>query len=130
MAISLNTQPWRILIVDDDPAVRAALQFSLELEGYGVDVYPTGEALLAASLPTDHACLLIDERLPGISGMETLCRLRQRGVALPAIFITSHPNPHFRSQAAMAGAPILEKPLIGDGLAASIRGALSPSLPL
>lgn len=130
MATSSDTQPWRILIVDDDPAVRAALQFALELEGFGVDVYPSGEALLAASLPPDHACLVLDERLSGISGMETLCLLRQRGVALPAIFITSHPNPHFRSLAAMAGAPILEKPLIGDGLIGSIREALSPPTPL
>ncbi|MFZ5718227.1 MAG: response regulator transcription factor [Pseudomonadota bacterium] len=121
-----RTRTATILVVDDDPAVRTALGFALELEGFEVDGYPSGEALLMAELPSENACLVIDERLPGISGMDTLRQLRLRGVTLPAIFITSHPNPHFREQAAAVGVPILEKPLFGDALLLSIREALSP----
>lgn len=114
-----------ICVVDDDPAVRSALAFARELEGFEVEVFPSGEALLLADLPSAHACLVLDEKLPGISGMETLRQLRARGVALPAIFVTSHPNPHFRALAAAAQARILEKPLIGDDLIVSIREVLS-----
>lgn len=125
MSLAPDLRPRQIFVVDDDPAVRTALKFALELEGFEVETCPSGEALLLADLPSEDACLVIDQRLPGISGLETLRQLRARGVALPALFITSHPNPHFRAQAAAAHAPILEKPLIGDGLTTSIRDALS-----
>lgn len=130
MAPASATSQSLIFVVDDDPAVRAALAFALELEGFDVEAFASGEALLLAHLPRDHACLVLDERLPGASGLETLRQLRSRGVNLPAIFITSHPNPHFRRQAAAAGVPILEKPLLGDGLMTSIREALAPPAPL
>jgi len=118
-----NTQ--RVVVVDDDAAVRTALQFALELEGYDVDVCESGEALLERALPRASACLVIDERLSGISGLEALAVLRRRNVTLPAILITSHPQPQLRSAAQAAGVPIVEKPLIGDSLLSAIRLALT-----
>jgi FixJ family two-component response regulator len=67
---------------------------------------------------------VLDERLPGVSGLAALARLRARGVGLPAVLITTHPLPILREAARAAGVEILEKPLLGDGLVRWIRGAL------
>ncbi|RAK62794.1 response regulator [Phenylobacterium kunshanense] len=114
-----------VVVVDDDAAVRSSLAFSLDLQGFDVSTCESGEALLSRALPAGGACLVLDERLPGISGMEALRQLRQRDVTLPAILITSHPKPDLRAAAAAAGVPIVEKPLIGDALMTSIRRALT-----
>jgi len=114
-----------VIIVDDDPAVRSSLAFSLELEGFQVDACESGEALLLRNLPDAHACLVIDERLPGISGLQALAQLRGRKVNLPALLITSNPKPATRAAAAAAGVPIVEKPLLCDALSGSIRAALA-----
>jgi FixJ family two-component response regulator len=114
-----------ILVVDDDSAVRRALAFALELEGFDVETFESGEALLLRETPIPPGCLVIDERLPGISGLETLRQLRARRVELPAVLVTSHPKPGLRAAAARAGAPILEKPLLGETLAGAIRAALA-----
>ncbi|WP_334162932.1 response regulator transcription factor [Phenylobacterium sp.] len=113
-----------VIIVDDDPAVRSSLAFSLELEGFQVDSCESGEALLLRELPDRHTCLVVDERLPGISGLQALAQLRGRQVGLPALLITSNPKPATREAAAAAGVPIVEKPLLCDALSGSIRAAL------
>jgi FixJ family two-component response regulator len=115
-----------VIVVDDDAAVRLALAFALDLEGFLVETYESGEALLLREAPDESTCLVLDERLPGVSGMETLRQLRARHVEAPAIMITSHPRASLRAAAAEAGAPILEKPLLSDTLAAAIRDALAP----
>src|SRR5262245_17601945 len=103
--------PLRLVIVDDDRALRAALTFSLGLDGFQVEACGSGEALLAHELP-ERGCLVIDQRLPGISGLDALRALRARGVALPALLITTDPNRRLRAAAAEAGASIVEKPLL------------------
>lgn len=122
----------RIFLVDDDPAVRASLQFALELEGFSVDVYESGEALAGREgFPAD-GCLILDHRLPGMDGLTLLALLRGREVVMPAILITSNPKAALRKRAADAGVPIVEKPLMGNALADSVRRALlrhSPGAP-
>lgn len=113
-----------VYLVDDDAAVRHALAFALDLEGFIVETYDTGEALLLRDRPYAPGCLVIDERLPGVSGFETLRQLRARKVDLPAIFVTSHPKAAFREAAAHVGAPIVEKPLEGETLIAVIHRLL------
>jgi FixJ family two-component response regulator len=120
----LASQRPMIFVVDDDAAVRRALAFALELEGFDVETYESGEALLLRGAPDMRGCLVLDERLPGISGLETLRQLRARHIGLPALLVTSHPKAGFRAAAAAAGAPILEKPLLGETLAVAIRTAL------
>jgi FixJ family two-component response regulator len=114
-----------IVLVEDDAAVRVALEFAFDLEGFRVSTCMSGEEALRLDLPQEDACLVLDERLPGISGLETLARLRAQGVRLPAVLITTHPGPRFRAAAAEAGVPILEKPLMDDALVASVRAALT-----
>ena len=113
-----------VFVVEDDAAVRRALAFALDMEGFAVETYDSGEALLLRHPPMAPGCLVLDERLPGASGLDTLRQLRARKVDLPAILITSHPNARFREAAALAGAPILEKPLLGEALISAIREAL------
>lgn len=113
-----------VYVVDDDAAVRRALAFALDLEGFAVETYESGEAVLLRVLPESPGCLVIDERLPGVSGLDTLRALRARHVALPAILVTSHPKLAFREAAAKAGAPILEKPFLSETLISEIRQLL------
>lgn len=115
-----------IIVADDDAALCAALKFSLEAEGFEVETCGSGEALLSRPLPADGACLLVDERLPGLSGLDALAELRRRGVTLPAFVITTHPSKAARTAARALDAPIVEKPLLGDALLDRIRDVLGP----
>ena len=113
-----------IVLVEDDASVRQALTFALRIEGFVVEVYESAEALLqAADLPA-AACLVLDQNLPGALGAEALALLRQRGLACPALLITTQPKPETRIAAAGLDARILEKPLLGGELPAAIREIL------
>jgi FixJ family two-component response regulator len=114
-----------VLVVDDDPAVRNSLKFSLEVEGFTVRDYSSANELLRESEITDAGCLVIDYHLPEMNGLEMLNRLRARRVTAPAILITSHPSAFVRQRAAEAGVPIVEKPLLGDALVEGIRNAFA-----
>lgn len=109
-----------VIVVDDDPAVRDSLKFSLEIEGFAVLAYPGGAELLKAEL-ADCDCFVIDQNMQGMSGLELIARLRDRHIAAPAILITSHPSSILRKHAASVGVPIVEKPLLGNTLLERIR---------
>ena len=113
-----------VLVIDDDPAVRNSLKFALEVEGFSVQVYPTGTALLEEDDIPESGCLVADYHLPGMNGLDLLQRLRERDVRLPAILITSHPTPAIRGRATSAGVRLIEKPLLNDALFQCIRSAL------
>ena len=110
-----------LLLVDDDPAVRASLIFSLELEGFAVDAFESGEAVAARTTLARHACLVLDYRLPGIDGLSLLNLLRERGETCPAVIITSNPTRTMRLRTIDAGAVLIEKPLLSDSLTTTIR---------
>lgn len=114
----------QVIIVEDDAAVAAALAISLELQGYSVWTCGTAEELLRATLPQTGACLIMDERLPGLSGLEAVMRLRQRGETLPAALITSTPPSRLQAEAAARRVMILEKPLLDDRVSCWVRQAL------
>ena len=124
MDIRSNLRPL-VVVVDDDPAVRGSLTFSLELDGFDVEAFDSGEALLLRQLPSRPTCIVLDQKLPGISGLEALRQLRARHVESPAILITSHPQRSVVEAAAQAGVPIVEKPLLGDALLRDIHRALA-----
>lgn len=110
-----------VVVVEDDEAVLHGLSFALELEGFFVEPWRSGEAALARRPERRMRCLVLDQRLPGLSGLETLKRFRRDDPDLPAILITTHPPPALRAAAAAAGAHILEKPLLGEALGEMIR---------
>lgn len=115
-----------LLVVDDDPAVRNSLKFSLEIEGFAVRLFADAQTLLNTPTLPPSACLVIDYYLPDMSGLELLSALRSRGVTLPAFLITGHPSVAVRQRAADAGVTIVDKPLLGNGLLETIYGALAP----
>ncbi len=115
-----------IAVVEDDEGVRGAMRTVLQSAGYAVAIYRSAEALLAAE-QTDHAsCLLIDNGLPGLSGIELLETLRARGDTVPAIIVTALAEAQLAARAAQAGAQdFLEKPVAGEVLLASVRRCLA-----
>ena len=115
----------KVIVVEDDDDLLNALRFSLELEGWPVVSYATAEALLAGEPLPDAGCLVLDQVLPGASGLDLLAKLRARGTTLPVIIITTHPSAQIRMQARERGARIVEKPLLGGSLTDAIRQALS-----
>jgi two-component system response regulator FixJ len=113
-----------IVLADDDAALRTALKFLLEIEGFQVETCNSAEALLDLALPPTRACLVVDHLMGGVSGMDALETLRRRGVRLPAILITSAPPAALSERAARAGVQLIEKPLLGDALTRAIRAAI------
>lgn len=114
-----------VLIVDDDPDVLGSLRFSLEVEGYRVRTYASGEAILSDTALPLFGCLVVDFHIPGEDGLAVIDRLRARAVEMPAILITSVPPAALLRRAAAAGVLIVEKPLLGAALSDGIRRALS-----
>jgi two-component system, LuxR family, response regulator FixJ len=113
-----------IVVVDDDTAVRNSLEFSLGVDGFTVRSYADGDALLADEDLTSCDCLVIDQKLPSVNGLDLIALLRKRQVTAPAILITSHPSQSLRDRAARAGVSIVEKPLLGNGLSEMIRSVV------
>jgi FixJ family two-component response regulator len=110
-----------VAVVDDDPAVRHSLKFSLEIEGFRVGIFASADELLQEDDLARFGCLIIDEHMPGIGGLELVARLRARQIAAPAILITSHPSKVLAERARKAAVPIVEKPLLGNALLEGIR---------
>ena len=114
-----------IVVVDDDAAVRGSLKFALEIEGFAVRTYPKGDDLLGDLRLGDCACFIIDQRLPGMNGLDVVAELRKERIAAPVILITSHPTNIVQERAARAGVPIVEKPLLGNALIDRVRDAIA-----
>ena len=116
-------QPPFVAVVDDDPAVCNSLKFALELEGLAVRTYTSGAALLRGNDLKTYGCFVVDQRMPGMSGLELVRELRERGIATPAILIVSEPSVSLSARAAEARVPIVEKPFLGNTLIERIREA-------
>jgi FixJ family two-component response regulator len=114
-----------VFVVDDDAAVRNSLKFSLEIEGFEVLVFADGQQLLGQSELPVPGCLVVDQHLPQMKGLELITELRRRDSRIPAILITSNPSDAIRRQAALAGVPIVEKPLLNSMLFDVIRQAMA-----
>ncbi len=100
-----------IHIVDDEPDVRDALGMLMRSVGYQAQGYASGDDFLQRYRPGAPGCLLLDVRMPGISGLELQERLARDGVALPAIVMTGHGDVPMAVRAMKAGAfDFIEKP--------------------
>jgi FixJ family two-component response regulator len=113
-----------VVVVDDDPAVRNSLRFSLEIEGFSVRTYSDGDELLNDTDVAASSCLVVDHNLPGTNGLQTIVKLRERHISVPAILVTSHPSALLTERAAKAGIPIVEKPFIENGLIDRIHAVI------
>lgn len=114
-----------VLIVDNDPAVRASLQFVLEIEGFVVSAFRTAEELLAQDPLPQKACIIVDFSLPKMNGFELATALRDRGIDFPTILMAADPPAPLRQQAFESGLKLVEKPTFGNKLTDVIRAALT-----
>ena len=117
----LSAPGFVVIVLDDDLAVRNSLKFSLEIEGFTVRSYATGAEVLGEGDPAPCGCLVVDQHMPGMNGLDLIDLLRSRHFAAPAILITSDPSPSVRERAGKASIPIVEKPLLGNALLREIR---------
>jgi two-component system response regulator FixJ len=116
-------------LIDDDPAVLDATAFLLTAKGFEVHKYPSAQAFLDTAGPDPAGCVVTDVRMPGISGIELIARLKERRIALPVIVITAYANIALAVQAMKEGAvDLLEKPFNGATLVEAIGRALSPRI--
>jgi FixJ family two-component response regulator len=101
-----------VLVIDDDIAIRESLTSLLRSVGLRVEVFGSAPALLQSSLPNVPSCLVLDIRLPGISGLDFQADLDRAGIRIPIIFMTGHGDIPMSVQAMKAGAiDFLTKPL-------------------
>jgi FixJ family two-component response regulator len=115
-----------VILVDDDPAVRRALVRLLRAAGHLVEAHASAEEYLARAPAEPHACLLLDMRMPGGSGLDLLRAIAGTPLSLPTIFITGHGTADDRRQALALGAiDVLNKPLDESVLLAAIARALA-----
>ena len=126
MIIHSNINPGKrsVLIVDNDPAVRASLQFWLQIEGFEIKTYACGAALLADPDISDAGCIVIDYRLADMNGLELISELRRKRINLPVILVTTNPSPLIAARIAKAGAVMIEKPFLNEALFDGIRAAM------
>jgi two-component system, LuxR family, response regulator FixJ len=110
-------------IVDDDEPLRRALQRLLRSVGYTAITYGTAAAVIDAA-PRLSGCLLLDLRMPDMSGLEVQAQLVRRGVRLPVVVVTGHGDVPSAVQAMKAGAlDFIEKPIDEERLLAAIEAA-------
>jgi len=114
-----------VFVVDDDEAVRNATRMLLQSVGLGVETFDSADRFLESADPDRHGCLVLDIRMPGMSGLELQERLAARDAALPIIFITGHGDVPMAVQAMRRGAvDFLEKPFRDQDLLDRIQRAL------
>src|ERR1700741_1060214 len=115
-----------VFVVDDDAAVRQGLRFMLRTAGYSVQAFASARSFLEGYDPGRGGCLLLDVRMPQMTGIELQQQLNVRGWRIPVIFITGHGTVTLAVAAIKAGAfDFVEKPLREDVLLEGIERALN-----
>ena len=112
-------------VIDDDEALRDSLAFLLRTARLDVQSYPSAMAFLEALPEANLSCVITDVRMPGMSGIDLLRRLRERKISVPVIVITGHGDIPLAVEAMRIGAiDFLEKPFDDEVLIASVKTAL------
>jgi two-component system response regulator FixJ len=113
-------------VVDDDEAMRHSLGFLLETAGHAVRTYTSAVEFLEAVPGMERGCIVTDVRMPGLSGLEMVDRLKGMGVKDPVIVITGHADVPLAVHAMKAGvSDFIEKPFAQEALLSAIRTALA-----
>ena len=117
-----------ISIIDDDESVREAIESLIKSVGLGARVFSSAEDFLNSNRIKETSCLILDIRMPGMSGLELQRRLAAEGFGVPIIFISAHSDDQIRAQAMDAGAvDFLFKPFSEEALVDAVHTALGPS---
>ena len=114
-----------VFVVDDDPSVRSSLKFLLSTVGLQVESFDSADAFLRKTLPDSPSCLVLDVRLPGLSGLDFQRELMARNITIPIIFLTGHGDIPMSVRAMKAGAvEFLTKPFRDQDLLDAVGIAL------
>ena len=114
-----------VAIVDNDELMRGALHGLLREEGLPAQAFASAEEFLRSGAQHRSSCLILDVRMPGMSGVDLQARLNASQIRIPVIFITAHGDERLRKQALRAGAAdFLVKPFDDEVLLRSVRAAL------
>jgi FixJ family two-component response regulator len=117
----MNEKTLTVIVVDDDESVRRAMRRLLKSNGFRVLTFESAEELLQSGLDWDKVCLLLDIRLPGMSGLDLYARLASFGVKYPVIFMTAHDDAQWQKKAEKVGAiAFLRKPFGEQSLLSAI----------
>ncbi len=120
-----------VYVIDDDDAVRDSLQFLLEAAGKNVKSFESADAFLKNLPDTGAGCVITDVRMPGVSGIELLKKLKTERFPLPVIIMTGHGDIPLAVEAMREGAAdFIEKPYQDDVLLRSIARALATVRPV
>ncbi len=114
-----------VFVVDDDASVRSSLKFLLSTVGLQVESFDSADTFLHKKLPDAPTCLVLDVRLPGLSGIDIQRELAARNIRIPTIFLTGHGDIPMSVRAMKAGAvEFLTKPVRDQDLLDAVRVAL------
>src|SRR5712691_7652632 len=114
-----------VFVVDDDPSVRRSTERLIRSARFKVQTFSSAREFLAGHRPEGPACLVLDVRMPGLSGMDLQRELAQSGIHIPIIFITAHGDIPMSVRAMKAGADeFLTKPFRGRSLLDAVRAAI------
>src|SRR5277367_2305376 len=117
-----------VFIIDDDPLYRASTERLVRSVGFSVQSFQSARDFVGSRRPNVPSCLILDVRLPGLSGLDLQRELAEAGVHLPIIFVTGYGDIPMSVQAMKAGAvEFLTKPFKGDVLLQSVRNAVERS---
>ncbi len=117
-----------IRIVDDDGDLRDALLYMLSQEGWEAAAFPDAESFLRSAAPSAPGVLILDVRMPGMSGIELHRELRRRGFEQPVIFLTAHGDIDMAVEELRHGAfHFLQKPLDPEKLLSAVAQAVEPT---
>ena len=115
----------RILVIDDEAAIRDSLRMTLEYEGYEVLLAATGQEGLALAERESPDLVLLDVKMPGMDGLDVLERLRAMTDTLPVIVVSGHGTISTAVEATKKGAfDFIEKPFASERVLVSLRNAL------
>ena len=121
----MNDSTPTIFVVDDDDAVRDSLSDLIDSVGLAVATYPSAHEFLEVYDNAERGCLVLDIRMPGMSGLELQDRLNERGSTLPIVFITGHGDVPMAVEAMKRGAvDFIQKPFRDQELLDRINLAL------
>jgi FixJ family two-component response regulator len=114
-----------IYVIDDDPSARNGISRLLRAAGHDVQSFASGSLFLAASTAGMTGCVILDARMPGLSGAELASELKVRGIELPLIFVTADDDPKTKQLALDMGASgFFRKPVDGTALLDAVDWAL------
>ena len=120
-----SLHPPLVSIVDDDVSVRRSTRRLLRSAGFRAEAFASAEEFLMSGRAEESACLVLDLRMPGMSGLQLQRRLAEDSNPVPIVFVTAHSSPEEERQALQAGAiQFLQKPISKEVLLLAIRNAL------